>query len=439
MLEELQQRLRDLNEINDAQRQSSWHGSVGSVPSSNGRLSFQQSSPPQRMSQTSPAYQRHQQSSPPVPVQQQQQQAPGYGDQGTAQRISPPAQFQHQPDTRAHQQYPVHHGQSYGQPQQPHFHPSQHQPYNFSEPVQHNAALAARPSQQFAAWTGYGGPPMAHAMDDENTVPPKSNPWELTPFQMDAFGAPVPQSPRQQMLRQGPSPRASIGSAAQLAPQDRPPFPYRLEIPRTTILPPMTGGMPAPATSTISYQPQGRRISMHDAALDVLQTTYPPAQPQPRAYIPPQQPFPPPAIYSGKGKERAHENSYWARAQSPILGGFRFRPGIGYVCVACGSVCHFPDQHRTLAGGGGCVDLGLHAAPLSTVSTGVDIAGLMGEREDLWQAGHPPPMGMVRDSAAAAAGMQQADLQQVQHVQQPDQTGWVDESKRVSEGAGLPF
>lgn len=85
------------------------------------------------------------------------------------------------------------------------------------------------------------------------------------------------------------------------------------------------------------------------------------------------------------------------------------------------------------------MDLGLHAAPLSTVSTGVDIAGLMGEREDLWQAGHPPPMGMVRDSAAAAAGMQQADLQQVQHVQQPDQTGWVDESKRVSEGAGLLF
>ncbi|KAK3686988.1 hypothetical protein LTR37_019290 [Vermiconidia calcicola] len=291
----------------------------------------------------------------------------------------------------------------------------------------------------------------------------------IAPFQMDAFGAPIPQSPRQQMLRQGPSLRASIGSAAQLAPQDRPPFPYRLEIPRNSVMPPMTGGMPVPTPSNVSYQPEGRRISMHDAALDVLQTTYPPAQPQPQAYIPPQQPFPPQAIYSGKGKERAHEDVYHVRAPSHPAGGFRFHEGVGYVCLACCAVRHQPYQHRTLAGGGGCVDVGLQAAPVPTAPTNfdiaglmgfrdamgqvehpptmptrVDIAGLMGEGEDHRQLEHPPPTGMVRDSAAA--GMQQANfqqgLQQVQHVQrpeQPDQTGWVDESKRVSEGAGLLF
>lgn len=180
MLEELKQRLREMDEMTGVRKQSTWHhGSTGSIPSSNGSISY--TSPAQSISHPAAMYQQHQQTPPPL------QQTPSYGEAQMAQQISPP-QFYQQPHVyqqqqqQQPQQFPVQHGNTFALQQPPP--PQQHyqqpqQQFNFSEPVYHNASFPAAPRQQFANWTGYGGPSAPDTLDEENAVPPKSNPWEL--------------------------------------------------------------------------------------------------------------------------------------------------------------------------------------------------------------------------------------------------------------------
>lgn len=47
-------------------------------------------------------------------------------------------------------------------------------PFNQQPPQQHSLP----PTQQFAVWNGYQGP-SGFDPEDEQAVPPKSNPWEL--------------------------------------------------------------------------------------------------------------------------------------------------------------------------------------------------------------------------------------------------------------------
>ena len=119
-------------------------------------------------------------------------------------------------------------------------------------------------------------------------------------------------------------------------------------------MPPLIGTSPGGMGPVVA--PQDRRISMHDAALDVLQSTYPRALQDSAGYV--ANPAPP-QIYLGKGKERAH-----SIAQGPgghnrgpsMQGGFEVRNGVGYYCAFCGRFCPNPNLHRTMWDGGGCVD-----------------------------------------------------------------------------------
>ena len=170
--------------MTSVRKQSMW-GSTGSVPSSNGSISY--SSPAQSVAQAANMYQQHQQTPPPL------QQTSSYGEQATmTQQINPP-QFHQQPHSyfpqqhqqQQHQQYPVYQG-PYSQPpaqpqpqQQQHYGLPQQQQFNFNEPVYHNPSFSTAPRQQFAAWSGYGGPSAPDTLDEENAVPPKSNPWDV--------------------------------------------------------------------------------------------------------------------------------------------------------------------------------------------------------------------------------------------------------------------
>ena len=216
----------------------------------------------------------------------------------------------------------------------------------------------------------------------------------------------APQTSRQPLARLGPSPRASVaptqvGGQASNVPiqarghQDSTVFP--LEIPQTAHLPPFAW------TSPIVGPDPGRRISMRDAALDVIQSTYPPplnqlpygvsptrtnpnqslqrypsfsfvpiAPKPPKERTPPAQPpiqqeappqvraqVPPNPIVYGKGDDKTVyrvREPYGEEATVFDKGGFSFRKDVGYVCIVCGRVCPKPSEHRTLEGGAGCID-----------------------------------------------------------------------------------
>ncbi len=177
-LEDLNRRLRECDEINGVHRRPSmWHhGSVGSNLSSNGSFSYTspQQQHQQRVSQTSPGYM---QSSPSGG----QQQASSYMDH---QHVSPP---QHYQQMAAPQFLPQQGSVQYvHQPQQqPTYQlaPQQQQPqqFTFNEPVYPAPpSFSAAPIQQFANWGGYGGPSVPDTLDEENAVPPKLDPWEMT-------------------------------------------------------------------------------------------------------------------------------------------------------------------------------------------------------------------------------------------------------------------
>ncbi|KAF2484314.1 fungal-specific transcription factor domain-containing protein [Neohortaea acidophila] len=190
MLEQLQQRLREIDEMKGMRKQSVWApqdsmrkrsvwaGSVSSHPSSNGSISY--STPPQHMANG------YQQQSPP-----DLQQTLSFVDPGVGQRLSP-SMYPPQPDAypqQQQQQFHVPHDSVYTQLQQD---PQQQQSYasasppqqtfNFNEPFYQsppNAGSSTAPGHQFAAWTGYSGPVVQDTLDEENAVPPKSNAWDL--------------------------------------------------------------------------------------------------------------------------------------------------------------------------------------------------------------------------------------------------------------------
>ena len=174
LLDELNQRLGELDEMNGNRRPSMWQqqGSTGSIPSSNGSISYH--SPPQGVAHPSAMYQ-------PPPPPPQMPQIPSFNEAGLAQRISPP-QFHQQPNLYPQQQYQVPQNIQFSQPHQQYQHPQpqSYQQFNVNDPAFANPAFSQRPSQQFATWTGYGGVSVHDKPDDENAVPPKSNPWDLS-------------------------------------------------------------------------------------------------------------------------------------------------------------------------------------------------------------------------------------------------------------------
>lgn len=71
-------------------------------------------------------------------------------------------------------------GAAHPQQQQPQF---QQSTYDFNQAafaMNHHAGNSHRPSAQFANWGGYGGQlGQPSTLDDENAVPPDSNPWNI--------------------------------------------------------------------------------------------------------------------------------------------------------------------------------------------------------------------------------------------------------------------
>nr|POE71409.1 positive regulator of purine utilization [Quercus suber] len=174
MLDNLNQRVRDLDDMQGKRRPSMWlqHDSTGSTGSgSNGTMPYQ----PSTMSYASSPY-----SQPAA------SRGPSFGEAGQAPQGNPSHYFQ-QPypyqQTDGYQARPVqfdpqhvHKGDAYQaqlvQPI-PQFQTQAHQ--TSPPPLSYNAM----PSHQFANWGGYTGPSHPDTLDEENAVPPTSNPWTL--------------------------------------------------------------------------------------------------------------------------------------------------------------------------------------------------------------------------------------------------------------------
>ena len=270
------------------------------------------------------------------------------------------------------------------------------------------------------------------------------------------------QTPRQPLARLGPSPRASFAatdfagnaSNASNAPfelrghQDSTVFP--LEVPKTAHIPPLTWTSPI-------VGPDPRRTSMRDAALDVMQSTYPtpvnqlpygisPAQhgfrqqqqqhypsfsfepvaasPQQQTALPTQlsvqqeappqvrAPIPPNPIVSGQTDETIYRirKRTGEEGASFDKGGFVIRKDVGYVCVTCGRICPKPSEHRTRAGGAGCVDFSVEYRSMqpwrSFGGEGMQVCQGFAEDEEQWymeaMAGlQQQPQATMRDAAPA--------------------------------------
>lgn len=207
----------------------------------------------------------------------------------------------------------------------------------------------------------------------------------------DAFPPQAPPSPRAPLSRSGParqsssaiSPtqmnydqRASLG----LAPVDSNSIAGYMYSPRTSVVSGIIGAPPANPGNV--RQGSGSRTSMQDAAVDVLQSTYPPFQPPTK---PTTHSGSVPLFnlgdrpYVGKGKGRASPINSSQPQSASKHSGFWFTQGIGYVCVMCNKICHQPSHHRTSTGGGGCVDVGMPAIPLEGFAAGATQSG--GHRE----------------------------------------------------------
>ena len=184
MLDDLNQRLRELDNLNGARKQSMWQqGSIGSLPSSNGSLSY--GSPPQQILQASnnyhhpPQLQQSQsfgengqtsnirQSSPPLVRQTQ-----SFGESGLPPQASP-SQYPQQPNMYWQQQHAI---PGYVFPQQQSQQPP---PFNFSDHTTRQPAPSVVQNHFFSGWGGYDGPVVENRLDEENAVPPKTYQWEL--------------------------------------------------------------------------------------------------------------------------------------------------------------------------------------------------------------------------------------------------------------------
>ena len=179
MLSTLNQRLRDMD---DNQRHM-WrpYGPMGSVSSSNGSIgSISYHSPPNSLSVPPMMYQ-----TTPPPMRQ----TPSFGENSAPRYQPSPGLFQQQSHMHTQQQQyqqhqPAHHqaittSSNYAAVPPQHYQPQPHQNFNLNEAPYHNASFVPPPSQQFAAWTGYGGPTVASKLDEDNAVPPNTNPWDL--------------------------------------------------------------------------------------------------------------------------------------------------------------------------------------------------------------------------------------------------------------------
>lgn len=234
-----------------------------------------------------------------------------------------------------------------------------------------------------------------------------------------------------------------LSSITNRAPTNRSDSTYhRLEIPKTSIMPPLTGRSPALIGPPTMLGMHDRRISMHDAALDMLHSTYPPAFAQAQ---PQQQQVPVPHIY-GKGKEREHSTP--APPQPPAApNGFVFQRYVGYVCYACGRACQKPYAHRTLPDGGGCVDLGSYQVS-ELMGPPPPSAPLPQQPPPLAVPIHPPPPldplsnppGPPPPAPPAQVGRWQWVPAEVPVAPRETDTAVnIDEHRRVSHGAGLFF
>jgi hypothetical protein len=102
------------------------------------------------------------------------------------QHTSQQQQYQQQtPDVKPQYQHTQQH---YPQIQQPSFNfneaPIAQQPPSFAsqqwETHDPSRSRPSHPNQQFASWSGYGGQGSApDTLDEENAVPPNSNPWNI--------------------------------------------------------------------------------------------------------------------------------------------------------------------------------------------------------------------------------------------------------------------
>jgi len=168
MLEELNQRLRELDGTAGRRRPSTWqhHGSTGSMTSSNGSISY---TSPQRLASNPTSYGHQPAPGHNMPLYQDTNaaathfipstyQQPGMYSQSPPNPTYPPDQQQYLPQASTHT-------------------------FNFNEPLtmpQHRPAFSAAPLHQFAAWSGYGGHAASNTLRDseeEAAVPPEANPW----------------------------------------------------------------------------------------------------------------------------------------------------------------------------------------------------------------------------------------------------------------------
>lgn len=213
MLDELNSRLRDLD---GGRRASTWHhqDSNRSLDSGHGSMSYDPSYS-QSISSARSVYQQSPAAGVPVPVQAQRNMSISMGNAQAAANY--PTSPQNDPFQPADQQRsPLHFGndqqgqQHYQQhpvEMQPQYFGDQHaqqqhprlQAFNFNDAptVVRPAPFASaqgnshayslnrprhHPTLQFASWAGYGGAGGSpDLLDEENAVPPNSNPWNIDP------------------------------------------------------------------------------------------------------------------------------------------------------------------------------------------------------------------------------------------------------------------
>ena len=180
MLDDLSHRLRELDIMAGVRRPSMWQhtsstGSLGSIHSS------QYQSPPHDSAQGQPVYSSPHNSAQGRPLYQSPHnsaQGPQFYQQ-TAPAVQPMQSHTGYNEPLAHVSPPAHqHRPSiaglYGQPGA--YPPSLQQPS--AAPRQQLPPQFPAPSQQFASWGGYSRASMPDTLDEENAVPPNSNPWD---------------------------------------------------------------------------------------------------------------------------------------------------------------------------------------------------------------------------------------------------------------------
>ncbi|KAK0254730.1 hypothetical protein LTS09_010201 [Friedmanniomyces endolithicus] len=157
MLEELGQRIRDMDEMSGRRRPSMWQHTSSSGSVHSGKSSVQYSSP---------------QTLPPGPAAYRQPSITAYnmtsyGNNGIPPQTSPP---QHHYSVQNFNQMPVQPFEQQQQQQQATFHGHPPQQFSYIEPParERHPNFNMPPSLQFAGWGGYGGPSASNQLDDEN-------------------------------------------------------------------------------------------------------------------------------------------------------------------------------------------------------------------------------------------------------------------------------